>query len=379
MACPLVITGIGSVSAAGPTWADLRQTFLAGRSCLARHQDPHLPLAARLPVAVVEAPLPAGPRTVALGELAAREALASSGAEPGGLGLLLGSCTGGLRASEAAYLAGSETVSETYRDQPVGRTLALLRRRLGIRGPASAHAEACASTAGALIEAMGWIRTGQVPGALVIGADALTHLTMAGFSALQIIDGDGCRPFSVERAGMSLGEGAVALVVESDDVARRRGARPLARLLGWGASSDAHHATAPEPTGHWLGQAIHQALADAESSVGAVQFISAHGTGTRDNDESESQVLGRSFGAIPVCSTKRAIGHTMGAAAGFGVLGAVAALQLQTLLPTAAWQGTPMSGIDVVTRSRPAIIDQVVSTCLAFGGVNAAFVLGRCP
>lgn len=371
----IVITGIGSVSAAGSSFEELAQTLLAGRSCLATCDDPHLPLAARLPVAAVTSRLPTGPRTVGLGEVAAREALQQSGIARSDLGLALGSCTGGLHASESSYLNdGPQHISDVYRDQPVGRTLAQLRSRLRLHGPATAHAEACASTAGALIEAIEWIRSGQLTAALVIGADALTRLTMAGFSALQIVDPLGCRPFSVERAGMSLGEGAVALVIEDEAHAHARGARVIARLLGWGLAGDAHHATAPDPTGTWLGAAIDQALADGQ--VTAVDFISAHGTGTRDNDASEALVLASRFGQIPVCSTKRAIGHTMGASAGFGLAGAVIALQRQLLLPTAAWTGTPVDGIEVVTSARPAVVRTAMTTCLAFGGVNTAFVIG---
>jgi 3-oxoacyl-[acyl-carrier-protein] synthase II len=231
--------------------------------------------------------------------------------------------------------------------------------------------------AGAIIEAMGWIRTGQVPAVLVIGADALTRLTMAGFHALQIVDPAGCRPFSRERAGMSLGEGAIALVIEDADHARLRGARPLARLLGWGLAGDAHHSTAPDPTGTWLGSAIGQALADAGTPASGISFVSAHGTGTRDNDACEVQVLADRFGSVPVSSTKRAIGHTMGASAGFGLAAAILALQHQTLIPVSAWTGTPLDGVDVVTAARPARVEAAMTTCLAFGGVNAAFIVGR--
>jgi 3-oxoacyl-[acyl-carrier-protein] synthase II len=378
MSVSLVITGLGSISSAGATAGALESTLLAGRSCLAVRADPRFPLAAQLPVGLVSVALPAGPRAVGLAEVAAREALAVSGAAPGRLGLAVGSCTGGLHGSEESYLgAGPEPVSEAYRDQPVGRIMAALRRRLRIRGPVTAHAEACASAAGALIEAISWIRTGLVPGALIIGTDPLTRLTMAGFHALQIVDPVGCRPFSEERAGMSLGEGAVALVLEEEGCALRRGAKPLARLLGWGMAGDAHHATAPDPSGRWLDAAIGQSLQDAAMAASDIGFISAHGTGTRDNDVSEAHALATRFGHVPVSSNKRALGHTMGASALFGVAGAVVALRHQTLLPIADWSGTPFAHVDVVTHARAGRFAAALTTCLAFGGVNTAFVVGR--
>ena len=383
MAKSLAITGIGAISAAGLTVSALNESLRSGRSHLACRTDASFPLAARVPVAMVDWDLITGdngPRVAVLAERAAREALLMSGIPGDELGLSLGSCTGGMHGSESQYLAhgpGPRPIEEVYREQPVGRTVARLAQRLGIRGPITAHAEACASTAGAVIEAMNWLRAGLVPAVVVVGADALTRLTMAGFQSLQVIDPQGCRPFSLERAGMSLGEGAVAVVIEDEAHARRRGARILAHLLGWGLAADAHHATAPHPTGQWLGVAIDEALADAGASPTAVSFVAAHGTGTRDNDACEAQVLAQRFGHIPVSSNKRHIGHTMGAAAGFGLASAVLAVCDQVVLPTAQWEGTPIQDIEVVIETRAAVVETALVTCLAFGGVNAALLVGR--
>ena len=390
MAKSLAITGIGAISAAGLTVAALSETLRSGQSHLSCRVDAAFPLAARVPVALIDWDLitgETGPRVAVLAERAAREALIMSGLQTGlqtsdvprgDIGLSLGSCTGGMHGSEARYLVdGPGPVDEVYREQPVGRTVARLAQRLGIRGPVTAHAEACASTAGAVIEAMNWLRAGIVPAAVVVGSDALTRLTMAGFQSLQIIDPHGCRPFSQERAGMSLGEGAVAVVIEDEAYARRRGARILARLLGWGLAADAHHATAPHPTGQWLGMAIDDALTDAGASPSAVSFVAAHGTGTRDNDACEAHILAQRFGRIPVSSNKRHIGHTMGAAAGFGLVSAVLAVCDQVVLPTAKWEGTPLEEIEVVCETRAAVVETALVTCLAFGGVNAALLVGR--
>ena len=377
MAAPLAITGLGAICTAGIGAAALRAGLLAGRDGLACRVDAALPLAATMPVGAVTGVLPDGSRGAALAEVAAREALAQAGLPAPGLGLILGSCTGGMRASEASYFsAGPGPVAAAYRDQTIGRSVAQLRQRLGLRGMASAHAEACASVACAMVEAATWVRGGLVPAVLVVGADPLTRLTMAGFASLQVVDPAGCRPFTTGRAGMSLGEGAVALVIEDAAHARRRGAQILGSLLGWGQAADAHHGTAPDPTGSWLERAVRDALTDAALPPSSIGYVSAHGTGTRDNDASEAAALARLCGAVPVASTKRVVGHTMGAAAGFGVAAALLAVQGAGLAPSAGAEGPTLTEVDVVRTHRAVRCAAALVTCLAFGGVNAALVLG---
>jgi 3-oxoacyl-[acyl-carrier-protein] synthase II len=375
----IAITGLGAISAHGNGWAALATALAEGRDGLAMHATP--PLAARFPVAAVTATLPRGPRTLALARTAATEALRMAGLGASDhLGLVLGSCTGGMANSEAAYLhLGTDACVPAYRNQIIGSTAARLAKRLGVGGPVSAHAEACASAACALAEAVQWIRSGLVPVVVVVGADALTRTTLGGFASLQVIDPRGCQPFTNERAGMSLGEGAVALVLEHPEHARRRGAAVQAELLGWGLAADGHHGTAPEPGGIYLEQTIRAALADADLDPARIDAVSAHGTGTQDNDAVEAATLGRIFGErIPVFSSKRCCGHTMGAAATFGVAAAITALRHQELPPSAgAHLGTPMNGIDVVRERRAARLRHVLVTSLAFGGVDAALVVGN--
>ena len=264
MSSDLWITGVGSVCAHGHGVPALHAALRGGHSGLTTCSDPALPLAARLPAGRVSVTsLPRYARTTALAYCAAREALA--GARLPEAAVLVGTTTGGMRTSEAAYLADPGCTSyaqvRPYAAQPAHSTAELLGRRLGLGGPQSTHAEACAAAACALAEAAEWLRNGLCGAALVVGCDALTRLTMAGFHALHVADPAGCRPFTVERAGMSLGEGAAALLLERADHAQARGARPLARLLGWGVAADAHHQTAPEPDGRYLERALRDALA----------------------------------------------------------------------------------------------------------------------
>lgn len=378
MSAELWITGLGSVCAHGVGVDALHAALRTGRSGLTTFADPRLPLAERLPLGRVTARLPHYARTSALALCAAREALA--GAHLPDAAVLVGTTTGGMCASEVAYLRDPTCIDRAYAAQPAHATAELLAHRLGLGGPQATHAEACAAAACALAEAAEWLRQGVCGAALVVGSDALTRLTMAGFNSLHVMDPAGCRPFTAERAGMSLGEGAAALLIERADHAQARGARPLARLLGWGVAADAHHQTAPEPDGIFLEQALRAALADARLPASALDWVHAHGTGTRDNDRTESLALARVCGALPVSSSKRVTGHTLGAAAAFGAVAACLALHHGERFPSAgAAAGNPLTEVDVVRSLRTAPLSTVGVTCLAFGGVDAALVFGGAP
>lgn len=380
MSAPVAITGLGCLGAPGAGLAAQRAALAAATCGLACETGP-LPLAARLPVGRVRAALPPLPmRTAALAVVAGREALTQAGLAPGARGdlaLSLGSCTAGIAESERDFLTRDPAHPwPSYRRQPSDRMTAMVARVLGCGGPLATHSVACASAAAAIVEAAEIVRAGIAPVALAIGADALTRLTMAGFASLQLVDAEGCRPLIAERGGMSLGEGAGALVLEDPAHARARGARVLATLAGWGMRADAYHATAPDPHGAQLERAVRDALADAGARPDTIGYVSAHGTGTADNDACEAGVLARLFGAVPTASSKRTYGHTMGAAAAIEAVGCCLALQEGRLWASAGAElGTPLGGVEVLRATREARPAAVLSTTLAFGGVNAALVL----
>jgi 3-oxoacyl-[acyl-carrier-protein] synthase II len=170
----------------------------------------------------------------------------------------------------------------------------------------------------AIGDALRALRRGDVDVALAGGSDALCQLTYAGFNALRSVDEAASRPFRKDRLGLSIGEGAGVLVLESADHAKRRGAEPIAILAGEASTCDAHHMTAPQPDGSGAAEAIRLALVDAGVAPGDVNFVNAHGTGTPLNDASEAAALTAVFGArvrsIPVTSTKALIGHLLGSA-----------------------------------------------------------------
>ena len=383
MGVALAITGLGCIGAPGSGLAAQAHALERGACHLARADDPRLPLARQLPIGRVADLLPPLPsRTAALAARAGAEALAEAGlgrAERGEVAVVIGSCTAGISESEHDFLERDQQHAwPSYRRQQTHRLTAMVARVLACGGMRSTHSVACASAAAAIAEAAEVVRSGIAPVALAIGADALTRLTMAGFASLQLIDAQGCRPLIRERGGMSLGEGAGALVIEDAAHARARGAPPRASLLGWGLRSDAYHATSPDPHGAQLERAVAEALADAGVAPGAVGYVNAHGTGTADNDACETTTLARLFGAVPTASCKRTYGHTMGAAAAIEAVAVCLALRAQTLWPSAgADLGEALTGVEVVRAGRAGALDVVLSTTLAFAGVNAALVFGR--
>src|SRR5262249_8991819 len=180
---------------------------------------------------------------------------------------------------------------------PPSPTAAAIAQVFELHGPRATFSTACSSSALAVAEAAAAVRSGRTDLALAVGTDALCRVTYAGFDALQALDPRGCRPFDRDRGGLSLGEGAAALVLEGAARARARGARIVARVLGHASSSDAHHVTAPDPEGRGALAALRGALASAALPPDAVDYVNAHGTGTRHNDEMEVRVMRIVFGA----------------------------------------------------------------------------------
>src|SRR6185503_16293537 len=202
---------------------------------------------------------------------------------------------------------GRARVSRAWGFSPA-TTTDLLGAHLGFEGFTTTVMTACSSSTIAIGLAADAIRTGACDLVLTGGSDALSRLTFTGFCSLRAVDPVACRPFDRHRRGMSLGEAAGMLVLEDRDRALRRGARIRAELLGYGAACDAHHVTAPDPSGDGASRTMQAALADAGISSDDIDYISAHGTATLYNDEAETRAIHRVFGArartLPVSSIK---------------------------------------------------------------------------
>jgi len=252
----------------------------------------------------------------------------------------------------------------------------------GLRGPAFAVASACASGTHAIGLAFQQVRSGAVPCAVTGGADAcITFGTMKGWEAMRVTAPDTCRPFSRDRKGLVIGEGAAAVVLESLEHAQARGARILGEIIGFGMSSDAGDLTSPDEGG--MVRAIEDALADARLAPSDVQYVNAHGTGTAANDEVETSALKRAFGRhsqqLVISSNKSMLGHALGAAGALELVATLMSMQEAIVPPTVNYLGPdPKCDLDCVPNAaRPMQMDTALSNSFAFGGLNAVLALRR--
>jgi 3-oxoacyl-(acyl-carrier-protein) synthase len=253
-------------------------------------------------------------------------------------------------------------------------------RLLGARGPCATVSTACSAGAMAIAAAAELILAGEADLMLAGGSDSLCRLTLNGFGSLLLLDPSGCRPFDARRAGISLGEGAAMLVLETEETARARGARILARLTGWGASCDAWHATAPHPEGRGAFAAMQKALERAGLQPADIDFVCAHGTGTPDNDAMEAKALKRLWGdgLPPVASTKRFFGHTLAASGAIKAVICIQALQEQHIPANLGFeQPDPGLGLEPVRQFQPRNLSHLLSNSFGFGGNNVVLVLSK--
>ena len=321
----------------------------------------------------------------AAGEAVGEAGLRAPLDEPG-TGVYFASATAGLHESElylAAAWAGGKPRAGLLASQQLNGPGDAVARQLGVTGPVLTISSACASATLALEAALRDLRSGAVDLAIAGGADSLCLITYSGFNALRVVDERPCRPYRRDRAGMSLGEGAGVLVLETETHAARRGARPLAEFKGAGASCDASHMTAPQPGGEGAALAITRALADAGAEREDVAFVNVHGTGTPLNDMAESEAMRRVFAErsrrVPLTATKASIGHLLGSAGAIEAVATVLCLRDRQIDPTAGGgEVDPALPLDVVLDGpRPIGEGVALSINLAFGGANAAVVFGR--
>ena len=313
----------------------------------------------------------------ALGEIAACVAEAVARWGPARVGLAVGSSTTAMDETERAYRCYASTgalppgFDVQAHASPEGM-LRVLRCVTGIEGPGVVVSTACSSSGKVFGTARRWIMAGVVDAVLVGGADSLCQTTLRGFHALSLLSPGPSRPFSVERRGINVGEGAAFALVE------REGSGP--RLLGVGESSDAHHMSTPDPEGRGARLAMEAALADAGVDPADVDHVNAHGTGTRLNDAMEAlairAVLGGASRAVTV-STKGYTGHTLGAAGATEAVFVLDAL-LRGRIPASlgAEPVDPELSIEIATEPIERPLRFALSNSFAFGGSNVSVVFG---
>jgi 3-oxoacyl-[acyl-carrier-protein] synthase II len=263
----------------------------------------------------------------------------------------------------------------------------MLAMRYGLLGDTFGTVSACSASAHAIAQATRMIQYGDADAVITGGSEAaLTPLSKAAFAALDAVSNTGIsRPFDARRDGFVMGEGAAVLVLEDAERARERGARVLATVRGFGATSDAHHLTAPHPEGAGAAAAIAKALADAGLQAEEVDYINAHGTSTPLNDRAETMAIKAALGdhaaAVPVSSTKSAIGHLLGAAGAVEATATILALRDRVAPPTLGWEERE-EGLDLdyvpgearalATNGRPPV---ALSNAFGFGGHNVVLCL----
>jgi 3-oxoacyl-[acyl-carrier-protein] synthase II len=325
---------------------------------------------------------------------AALQALAQAGLDPvpetlrDQMGVVIGGGAGGLLEAEAFfqdYLKRGARTARFSRLAPLccASSANRLATAFNLWGPKTTLMTACSSGATAIGLARDLIRTGAARAMIAGGTEPLSRLTFASFNALQAVDPTCCRPFSGNRAGLSLGEGAGVLILESLTGARERGVPILGEILGYGVTCDAHHMTAPDVGASGAARAMQAALDDAALTPEAVDYINAHGTATPLNDLMETkaikEVFGPRAGKIPVSSTKAMHGHTLGASGALEAVVSLLAIAGGFIPPTIHHEiPDPECDLDYVTEgAREALPEVVLSNSFAFGGNNTAVIFGR--
>ena len=401
----VVITGLGAVTPMGSDVGSFFEALVAGRSGVREIQaawgtylaapviedlDGHFPKLRRITL----------DRVSQLSLVAARQAIAQAGIDfPGEKGLPVGiywgTGMGGISTLEAAY--DDLLVKCAQRLRPATIVMAMnnasagqIGIEFGIRGPSFTYSSACSSSAVAIGEAFHAIRFGLVKAAIAGGGEApLTHGVAKAWESLQTLarkdperPETSCRPFSADRSGFVLGEGAAALVLEEEESARARGAKIIAEIVGYGNTTDASHITQPDASGQ--ARAMVQALAEARLSPQQVDHINAHGTGTKAGDLKETSAIKQVFGEyarqIPISATKALHGHLMGATGAVEMLAALEAMRTSIVPPTAhLFHPDSECDLDYVSEGARKLerIDVVMSNSFGFGGSNAVIVAKR--
>ncbi|MCW2284192.1 nodulation protein E [Rhodoblastus acidophilus] len=394
----VVISGMGSVTAAGIGVDALWTAARSGRSCVGP-LDVRQPYGGRIKISAqvrdfdIEERLgeiaPFADAFAAYAIVAADEAMLQAGLAKSELqgsrcAVLLGTGIGGMRTIDdgifSVYFANKRPEALTVPKLIPSAGPALLSMRYGATGPCFALASACSSGAQAIGLGMQMIRSGIIDRAIVGGSEACaTNGTMRAWESLRVLTPDFCRPFAKNRNGMVLGEGAAIFVLEAEEIALARGGKPLCYVAGYGTNSDALDPVRPDPAS--ASACINMALEDAGLAAEDIGYVNAHGTATVANDVSEAEALNRSFGAcceqLLVSSTKPIHGHALGAGGAIELVISAMALRDKIAPPNLNVEvQDPQCAIRLVGPTAvECAMDAVLSNSFAFGGINASLVL----
>ena len=393
----IFITGSGVVSAIGTGRAETLASLREGRSGIApvryletadrgfllgevRQTDGQLKERLGLKADAVIS------RTSLLGIVALQEALSEAGLGRdacAAMPLISGTTVGGMDQSERYYrefLSPEHQHDDYIAIHDCGASTDAISDYFGGFSFATTLSTACSSAANAVILGANLIRAGRTERVAVGGSESLSDFHLHGFDSLMIVDRQLCRPFDRTRAGLNLGEGAAFLILESEEAALQRGASPLAVLSGYGNACDAFHQTASSENGEGPFRAMRQALTMAGIPASAVSYVNAHGTGTPNNDASESEAIRRVFGQAypPVSSTKGFTGHTTSASGSIEAVFCLLAMRYGFLPANLNWREPDPACIVPVTELRTDVrLDHVLCNAFGFGGNDSSLLFSR--
>ena len=398
----VAVTGLGVISAIGNNVGDFWRSLELGQSGIARLQavDPELLRFSNAAEVRNFAPsehfdekeISLLDRFAQFGVVAAREAIAQAGIAwtqslRESTAIVTGSCVGGQTTEDEGFVnlyrnniprVNPFTIPRTMENAAASR----ISLETGVVGPTYTISTACSSSNHAIGQAFWMVRSGAVEMAITGGSEAVFSLGfLKAWEAMRVVSPDTCRPFSKDRRGLILGEGAAMLVLEPLDAARARGVPILGEIAGFGMSSDAFHITQPSPDG--AARAMRAALSDAGFAPESIGYINAHGTATVANDATETAAIRQVFGAqadrLAVSSTKSMHGHTLGAAGAIEAAATLLSLHHGILPPTANFtEPDPACDLDVIPNAaRPSAVEFALSNSFAFGGLNAVLAFRR--
>jgi 3-oxoacyl-(acyl-carrier-protein) synthase len=396
----ICITGIGIITAIGNNAAENLSSLIMERSGIGEITLIETIHKGKLPVAEVKltneqllekAGFPGKKnftRTALLGIIAAREALKSSGMDriaDTRTGLVSATTVGGMDRSELFY----ENFLADHRkgrlrdivNHDCADSTERIAEDLGIREFITTISTACSSSLNAIAIGARMIKAGLVDRVIAGGTDSVTKFTLNGFNTLMILDKERCRPFDDSRAGLTLGEGAAFVVLESEELVGKNGKKIFCEVSGYGNANDAYHQTASSPEGTGAFLAMQKALELSGLAPDKIDYINVHGTGTQNNDLSEGIAIERLFGnkVPPFSSTKPYTGHTLGAAGAVETVISVFSLQQGMIFPNMNFK-TPMKELHnspVTKVMKDQDIHHILTNSFGFGGNNSSLILSK--
>ena len=392
----ILITGMGLISAIGDSVEENRVSLQRSESGISQIRYLETAYAGKLPAAEVrhqtdalnrklfEKPDPSITRTSLLALHAADEAIRDSGLSPADLqsadtGLVGATTVGGMCLTDELYhdALAKDTGTAYLSSYDYASVTMAIQERYHIGGETATINTACSSSANSIMYGARLIRSGFARRVIVGGAESLAKFTINGFNALNILSSKPCAPFDRDRSGLNLGEGAAFLVLEKEE--DLKGRRAYAALTGYGNKNDAYHPSSSSPEGLGPYLSMKDALEQGELQESDIDYINAHGTGTENNDETESRAMIRLFEKIPpFASTKSFTGHTLGAAGAIEAVFSILNIFHQEIYPSLSFQHPiPGTGLIPVAHFEHRQLRHVMSNSFGFGGNCSTLIFSK--